>query len=242
MSGALRGEKPGGMQTGWGDFGSEAEAYEFGRPGWPLAAIDAVGLPREAEVLDLGAGTGKLTRMLALRFARVHAVEPDPEMRRFILGALAGTAESIPLADRSVDAVFIGEAFHWFCDDAAVAEIARVLRPHGTLALLWNVPLNDVIPDEVRRVVPHAPLGKFLTGEWRRALEDGPFGAIEENTFEHETLLSRDELVAFYSSFSWIASQPPDARRAEIERFAAALRGSSHLRRLRTELYRTVLR
>ena len=103
-----------------------------------------MGLPADSVVLDLAAGTGKLTRQLVPRFARVIAVEPLDGMRaqleRVVPGAeaLVGTAESIPLDDDCVDAVFVAEAFHWFGTSAALDEIARVLRPGGTLAVLFN--------------------------------------------------------------------------------------------------------
>ena len=125
-------------------FDRAAEEYERGRPGYADAALDALGLPADSVVLDLAAGTGKLTRQLVPRFARVIAVEPLDGMRaqleRVVPGAeaLVGTAESIPLDDDSVDAVFVAEAFHWFGTSAALDEIARVLRPGGTLAVLFN--------------------------------------------------------------------------------------------------------
>src|SRR6187402_2579388 len=101
-------------------FGLAAEEYERGRPGYAEAALDAVGLARDAVVLDLAAGTGKLTRQLVPRYARVLAVEPLDEMRAVLervvpeAEALDGSADAIPLEDSAVDAVFVGEAFHWF--------------------------------------------------------------------------------------------------------------------------------
>ena len=121
-------------------FGNTAADYERGRPGWP-DGIAAVGdLPPESEVLDLGAGTGKLTRVLARRFAKVTAVEPSESMRALIDGVetLAGSAEAIPLSDDSVDGVFCADCFHWFDWTRALEEIARVLRPRGVLVLFWR--------------------------------------------------------------------------------------------------------
>lgn len=123
-------------------FGRVAEAYARVRPGYPAVAIDRVlselALSPEATVLDLGAGTGQLTRPLRERVARVIAVEPDDEMRAHLDGeTLAGTAEAIPLPDDSVAAVFSGSAFHWFEPEAALAEIRRVTIPGGGLGLLW---------------------------------------------------------------------------------------------------------
>lgn len=137
-------------------FDRTAEIYERARPGWPLEVIDCaaeeLGLERATTVLDLGAGTGKLTCMLVERFDNVVAVEPLDGMRVILESlvpeaeALAGTAERIPLGEGSVDAVFCAEAFHWFDGELALAEIERVLRPRGGLALLWNVPDKPTEP------------------------------------------------------------------------------------------------
>jgi ubiquinone/menaquinone biosynthesis C-methylase UbiE len=125
-------------------FDQQAAEYARLRPGYPPAALDAA-VPDDARVvLDLAAGTGKLTGDLLERGLEVVAVEPLPGMlaelrRRFpAAGAICGTAENIPLADSTVDAVVVGQAFHWFDPDRALSEIARVLRPGGSLALLWN--------------------------------------------------------------------------------------------------------
>jgi SAM-dependent methyltransferase len=129
-------------------FGARAAEYERGRPGYPEAALRWCLPLRGRQVLDLGAGTGKLTRGLLALGLEVTAVEPLAEMRaRIPSGArtLAGTAEAIPLPEASVDAVFAGQAFHWFDHDRALAEIVRVLRPAGTVALLWNR-LDDRVP------------------------------------------------------------------------------------------------
>src|SRR6266516_2317387 len=128
------------------------EDYERGRPGWPPEVVDIPGLPSAATVLELGAGTGKLTRLLVSRFGRVVAVEPAEAMRRRLVAfspeaeVLAGSAEAIPLADASVDAVFAAEAFHRFDGERAVAEIARVLRPQRALVLMWNLPAGPTEP------------------------------------------------------------------------------------------------
>ncbi len=131
-----------------GSFGAGAAAYERGRPGYPVEALRAC-LPEHARrVLDLGAGTGKLTRGLLDLGLDVAAVEPLEEMRALIPSAaqtLAGSAEALPLPDACVDAVLVGQAFHWFDHDRALAEIARVLSPAGTVGLLWNL-LDDAVP------------------------------------------------------------------------------------------------
>jgi SAM-dependent methyltransferase len=189
-------------------------------------------------VLDLAAGTGKLTRVLEQRFARVLAVEPDAAMRALNPGAVEGTAEAIPLADGSVDGVFVAEAFHWFDRPEVVAELARVLRPGGTLALLWNVPLDQLVGDDVWDAPAGVPKqNRFETGEWRRAFEGGPFGPFEEAAVEHERRLTREELVAYYASISWVAVLPEAERARRVARFAAALDREVYSRTLRAEVY-----
>jgi SAM-dependent methyltransferase len=147
------------------------EDYERGRPGWPPAVVDVPGLPPAATVLDLGAGTGKLTRLLVSAFRRVLAVEPAEAMRRLLVAlcpeveALAGTGQEIPLSDASVDGVFAAQAFHWFADERALGEIARVLRPGGALVVMWNAPAGPTEPSiaAVERLlnerVPNGDLG-----------------------------------------------------------------------------------
>src|SRR5215475_2957515 len=126
-------------------FGAVADAYERGRPPYPPTAIDWLLPAGAARVLDLGAGTGKLTRQLAGRGLDVTAVEPSEAMREQLRGAvpgirsLEGTAERIPLPGGSVDAVLVAQAWHWVDPARAVPEVARVLRPGGQLGLLWNV-------------------------------------------------------------------------------------------------------
>ena len=133
-------------------FDRVAEAYERGRPDWPPEVLDRFPISAEAAVLDLGAGTGKLTRVLAARYAHVFALEPLAEMRAILAErvpqaeALPGVTEAIPLADGAVGGVFTGQAFHWFANDVAVGEIARVLRPGGVLARLWNEAIDPYRP------------------------------------------------------------------------------------------------
>jgi SAM-dependent methyltransferase len=131
------------------------EDCERGRPSYPSEVVDISGLPAASGVLDLGAGTGKLTRLLVATFGRVVAFEPAEAMSNQLatLGpeaqVLAGSAEKIPLGDASVDAVFAAEAFHWFDSERALAEIARVLRPRGTVVRMWNLPAGPAEPSIV---------------------------------------------------------------------------------------------
>jgi len=146
-------------------FGRGAASYDRVRPDYSPDALDLVterlGLGTDAEVLDLAAGTGKLTRPLVDRFARVTAVEPDAGMRA-VLGQLTdchlvleGRAEAIPLRDQSVDVVFVGQAWHWFDKDRALVEIARVLRPQGGVVLLWNIwwKTDPPVPEAAEKLI-----------------------------------------------------------------------------------------
>ena len=210
-------------------FGRAAEDYERGRPDWPAEALDLssrkLGLESSAEVVDLAAGTGKLTRILAERFAHVVAIEPDDDMRALISAteALAGTAEEIPLPDDSADAVFCGEAFHWFDGAVALAEIARVLRPGGGLALMWNhgwdfepeLPkaLYDrlgVIYERVGR--PGGP--KYDSGEWRNAFTLSPFEPLKEAKLRWVVEeVDRERVVSLWLSVSSVSSLAEEERR-----------------------------
>ncbi len=234
-------------------FGIAVEDYVRGRPTWPVAAVEAPGVPPDAHVLDLAAGTGKLTEVLAGRFAHVIAVEPDDLMRAANRWGetLAGTAEAIPLPDDAVDAVFVAEAFHWFGGPEVLREIERVLRPGGTLVLLWNrwqEDRSETLPgvhelmerlSEAARSLKHRYFG---SGEWRNSFEGSSFGPLEEAVFEHEQVLDRAGLVSYFVSQSKVASRSPEERaaiRAELERL---IPDGQHVRPLRAEVYWTRLR
>jgi SAM-dependent methyltransferase len=219
-------------------FGRAARAYELGRPEWPAELVDRVagelGLGPEATVLDLGAGTGKLTRALVPRFARVVAVEPDDAMRAVLEAVVpdadsrAGSAEAIPLGKDEVDAVFSGEAFHWFATPATVAELTRVLRPGGGLAIFWNIPLEHPdVGEEAEAVIDEAfdrggtpGLPRVLSGEWREPLEGSGFEELRETGLERELVTDRERWIASLLSVSSIAVQPDEDRDA----FAARMR------------------
>lgn len=131
-------------------FGAEAARYAEARPSYPDAAIDYALTGNRGVLLDLGAGTGKLTARLTNRADELIAVEPDDQMRAELIRTvpqarvLEGSAEHIPLADGSVDAILVGQAFHWFGRPAADREMARVLRPGGVVGLIWNFPDRTV--------------------------------------------------------------------------------------------------
>jgi SAM-dependent methyltransferase len=219
-------------------FARSADAYERGRPEYPEAAVrHVVGLlAPEAAVLDLAAGTGKLTRPLLAAGLRVTAVEPVAEMRAALPAearALEGTAEAIPLPGGSVDAVTVGQAFHWFDGDAALGEIARVLRPDGLLALLWNRrvdedPVNQAIEELVGPYRADVPTHRG--DAWRAAFErTTQFGPLAGEEFENVLEQDADGLEARVGSISFIASLEPAERAAVLER-ARAIAASGPVR------------
>ena len=234
-------------------FGRVAAAYDRTRPGYPAAAIDRavaeLGLSTYAVVLDLAAGTGKLTRVLRDRFTDVVAVEPDDEMRAYLPGALAGSAEAIPLADDSVDAVFVGEAFHWFDAPRALAEIARVLRPGGGIAVVGNEwgegrqpgVLPDPLKEDLDRIWArfHAPDVTF--SDWRDALPGSPFGPLGHESFDWTVRISGRDLVDLQLTASTPASIEDEERRAVAERAYPLVEPEYELR-VHTDLYWARLR
>lgn len=216
-------------------FARSVDAYERGRPGYPDEALAPLALSPGLVVLDLAAGSGKLTRPLVESGAEVIAVEPVAEMRAALpegVRTLDGTAEEIPLDDASVDLVTVAQAFHWFDADAALAEIHRVLRPGGRLALLWNRraeedPLNQAIDELLAPYRSDVPTLRH--GEWRAAFERTTlFGPLEEHSFPTEQLLDADGLGDRVGSISFIASLP-DAEHSRVLAAARALAGDGRV-------------
>jgi SAM-dependent methyltransferase len=223
-------------------FSEGAAAYERGRPGYPKAAIDwldeRLGLGSGADVVDLAAGTGKLSSALRAAGAEVVAVEPLEAMRALIespIRAAEGTAESIPLPDGSADAVTVAQAFHWFDGERALAEIHRVLRPGGHLALLWNVRLMDdpgqAAVEEL--IAPYTgEIPRHRSGEWRGPIDASEkFGPLEERSFPNEQHLDADGLADRVASTSAIAALEAGERGRLLEKVRAlAVDGSLTLR------------
>jgi len=209
-------------------FARSVEAYERGRPDYPPEAIAY--LQRELElragrtVVDLAAGSGKLTRQLVALGCEVIAVEPVDEMRAAIgagIRTLKGTAEAIPLPDASADAVTVAQAFHWFDGPKALAEIARVLRPGGALALVWNrrpvesSPLHAAISEIINPYRDDAPA--HATGAWRDAFASGE---LTEWTYAWSQRMDADALADRVGSTSFVAALDD----AERERVLARVR------------------
>jgi SAM-dependent methyltransferase len=210
-------------------FGAVASAYDAGRPAFPAEALTWIlGPGRGLQVLDLGAGTGKLSAVAAGLGHDVVAVDPSQEMlevcrRRSGIDTMVGAAESIPLAHASVDAVIVGQAFHWFDHARALPEIARVLRPNGVLGLLWNN--ADTVVPWVRRMV-HAMQGSDHAGRDTGIdrfdpvpilLQSDLFALVETARFRHWQDLDRNGLRQLAESHSRIAVLTESRREAVLD-------------------------
>jgi len=191
-------------------FGGVADVYERSRPGYPADAVRWLAGEAPCDVIDLGAGTGKLTRTLVDLGHRVTAVEPLTEMldqlRSAVPGATAveGGAEAIPLPAGSADVVTVAQAFHWFDHGPALVEIARVLRSGGRVALVWN------IRDESQPYVSElsdAMVGRtgVDTGSIDPIDASGLFGPVERATFSHVQAVDRETLLELVRSRSYCA-------------------------------------
>lgn len=209
-------------------FGAAAEIYERGRPSYPSRAVEWLVPNRPCRVLDLGAGTGKLTRQLSERGLDVVAVEPSEGMRdqltRAVPGVavLAGAAEDIPVADGSVDVVVVAQAWHWVDPDRAVPEIARVLVPGGYLSLVWNI--RDQREDWVAQLdrILHARGTPFGDGLGDVAI-GAPFGPVERFTVEWRYRVTPEELLDLVASRSYVITLPAADRSALLEEVRALL-------------------
>jgi ubiquinone/menaquinone biosynthesis C-methylase UbiE len=224
-------------------FDNAAQEYERGRPGYPSEATDLLirelGLERRSVVVDLAAGTGKLTRDLTRRFDEVIAIEPLAEMKHQLAAAvpaaraLRGSAEHMPLADASADAIFVAQAFHWFDGRRALDEMARVLKPGGGLALLWNTTpwerresawfrLLDDLLEQSRADL--SALRRHASGRWREAFDgERRFAQLSKTTFDNAQRMSEDEFLANLVSRSYVARLDTAARRELLGEISALL-------------------
>lgn len=212
-------------------FAAAADAYERGRPSYSPEAIAHIvrelGIGPGTTVLDLAAGTGKLTRDLAPSGAALVAVEPIEEMRAKLAAtvpsaeAIAGTAENIPLENHSVDAVVVGQAFHWFDGIRAISEIRRVLRPGGGMAAIWqsrdaSVPWVERLDGIIDRAADGQP--RFRNEQWREAFDlTALFEPLEKIEFDHVQRLDPDVLLDRVASISYVAAMREERRRAVLE-------------------------
>jgi SAM-dependent methyltransferase len=207
-------------------FADVAAAYERARPGYPQGAVEWLVGDHPADVVDLGAGTGKLTRGLVALGHRVVAVEPLDEMRAQLEAAVpearavAGKAESMPLPDASADVVASAQAFHWFDHDDAMPEIGRVLRPGGRLALVWNsrddrdpwmARLSAIIGNESIQESDVVPILE----------ESGLFRWIETARYSFEQVLDRGGLLDLVLSRSYLAKLSDEDRQPVLDAVGA---------------------
>ena len=213
-------------------FSSAADVYERGRPGYAPEAVawvcERLGIGPGRTVLDLAAGTGKLTRDLVPSGASVIAVEPLDEMREHLervspeVEALKGTAEEIPLPDTSVDAIVCAQAFHWFDLERALSEIHRVLRPGGGIALLYN---SRDLDDRVQKTLDDLlePYRGTIAPQWATSEEfhlaaTDFFAAGEHRAWRSEQPVSLDGLLETAASRSYVASLDEQARAELLDR------------------------
>lgn len=237
-------------------FGTVAEQYDLFRPGIPKEAAALMGDIAGLKVLDVGAGTGKLTRFLLRHGAAVSVIEPDDDMRKVLVRrspqveVLLGSAESIPAEDASFDAIFSSSAWHWFAQPAATNEFARILRDGGALHVWWNGFSRDVpwmVELTALRERPNDP-GRRPRG-WSAQLDlEGPFVDAENFQLDWSWPRTIDQVVGNFGTYSGSIIQSDEARRALeqkvrahlIERFGdapielpMALRGTNARRRVR---------
>lgn len=217
-------------------FDRVPDVYERGRPEYPAAVVDiiaaALGMTRSSTVVDLAAGTGKLTRLLAAAGARVVAIEPAGGMRAALEAVVPeaevreGTAEHMPLDDDSADVVTVAQAFHWFAAESALAEIQRVLRPDGGLALVWSrrdtaQPIQRAIEALIAPYRQDAP--RQAAGAWRPVIAASErFTPVGEWHVPQRQTVDVDRLVDRVMSISFIASLP-DSERARVRERTRAL-------------------
>lgn len=206
-------------------FGEAAAAYERGRPEYPAAMVPWLLGGAPERVVDLGAGTGKLTRALVGLAASVVAVEPDPQMRRVLREQVPaavvreGTGERIPLGDGEADAVVAGQAWHWVDPDRGAAEVARVLRPGGVLGLVWN----DRDEDDAWVAALSDLLVEFATSPDAGYVPrvGAPFGPLEQHEVRWTHAVPVDAVVDMVTSRSYVIALPGDRRGQLVHRVRA---------------------
>ncbi len=201
-------------------FGSVAAAYDRGRPSYPVEAVAWLTGGEAKVVLELGAGTGKLTRQLVDQGHAVFATDPDEAMLALLrervpeVSAKVATAEDIPANDRSVDVVVVAQAFHWFDHEVALAEIARILKPGGHLALVWNS-RDERIP-WVRKMGDILGRQDLDTSSSEHLVHSDLFGFMEEATFKHWQEVNRESILDLARSRSSFAAMDDGQRERHL--------------------------
>jgi ubiquinone/menaquinone biosynthesis C-methylase UbiE len=207
-------------------FGQVAATYDRGRPGWPPEAIEWLLGPQRLDVLDLGAGTGKLTVALLAAGHRVTALEPAAGMREVLAERLAGAglaatvvagrAEELPFEDAAFDAIVAGSAFHWFDREPTLDEIARVLRPPGVFGLLGN--RYDTSIDWQRRLRKISSAGMIYRGDHWPSQDElrERFAEVEDRSIAHRMEVDPELLKDYLASLSWVATMEPPERQAHL--------------------------
>lgn len=224
-------------------FGQGADTYVRGRPGFPPAALDwlrdDLGLHAGKMAVELGAGTGKFTKLLVETAATIVAIEPVAAMRERLVRdlpgvtALDGLAQRIPLPDASADAVVCAQAFHWFATAESLAEIHRVLKPGGPLGLIWNVRDQSTgwVAELTRIMTPYegdAP--RYDHGEWRQVFPATGFGPLSERSFPHRHVGSPEQvIVERVASVSFIAALEENSRSAVLDEVRALIAATPEL-------------
>lgn len=212
-------------------FDRAGDQYERGRPEYPIDAIEFLvakfNLNAASNVVDLGAGTGKFTKLLLPTKAKIIAVEPVGGMRKKFsdllpdVEMLDGSAEEMPLADQSVDAVIVAQAFHWFNGPVALKEIHRVLKPNGKLGLIWNARDEslDWVSELTKIVDPHegdAP--RYKTMNWKNCFASNQlFSPLELKQFSYVQTGNVETIVDRIDSISFISALPLEKRNQVLE-------------------------
>nr|WP_315168501.1 class I SAM-dependent methyltransferase [uncultured Deefgea sp.] len=213
-------------------FSAEADAYARGRPEYPNELLDwlqnSMHLQAGKTCIDLGAGTGKFTKLLIKTGANVLAIEPVEAMRTQLrahlpdIQTIEGTAQSIPLNNHVADTVICAQAFHWFANEEALIEIHRVLAPSGRLGLIWNVRDESVdwVAAITKIITPYeAGTPRFHTGQWKLPFNGHLFSNLEERSFSYHHIGTPQEVIVDrFLSVSFIASLPePEKKKVETQ-------------------------